>query len=336
MFTILVIVASALKINYMHTEESPNSQQQVQILKIQILSTNYVDIGFFPGIAEWGFSAIVEVDGNRILFDTGLRSETVIKNAALLGIDLSDITEVVISHHHEDHIGGLLNLRNTLSKKNPDAISKVHVAKGIFLERYEGVNYNNNVNQMISTKAIYEASGGIFVEHEGPVELFPGVWLTGPVPRPYNEHNRSLQRLIKTAGGLVEDVIPESQSLMFNTKKGLVILSGCGHAGIINIIEYSRNIVPQANIYALVGGFHLVCADNKYLDWVANKLRMFRLKHLLGVHCTGIDEMFRIRDRSKLPASACRVGGVGVLFTLDNGIEYDERAIKALKRRQLF
>ncbi|MFN0180027.1 MAG: MBL fold metallo-hydrolase [Gemmatimonadales bacterium] len=83
------------------------------------------------GIGEWGYAALVEVDGYRILFDTGARPETVLRNAAGLGIDLSAVTDVILSHNHDDHTGGLLTLRREMAKKNPAALGTVHVARAV-------------------------------------------------------------------------------------------------------------------------------------------------------------------------------------------------------------
>ena len=111
--------------------ESGASGERVSDLRVRLLSTMLATMG----IGEWGFSALVEVDGERILFDTGQYPETVLRNADELGIDLSDVTHVVLSHFHGDHTGGLLSLREALSGENPVAISMVLVAEGIFHRR---------------------------------------------------------------------------------------------------------------------------------------------------------------------------------------------------------
>src|SRR5689334_3890867 len=102
---------------------------QVHALKVTVLSTMMAE----GGVGEWGYAALVEVDGRRILYDTGARPQTVLANAREFGIDLSSVEDVVLSHNHDDHTGGLLTLRNALKAKNPKALSRVHVAEGFFL-----------------------------------------------------------------------------------------------------------------------------------------------------------------------------------------------------------
>ena len=118
---------------------------------------------------------------------------------------------------------------------------------------------------------------------ERPTELCPGTWLTGPVPRIYSERNWSLKRTIRQPDGrLVEDNVPEDMSLVLDTDKGLVVISGCGHAGIINTLEYARRHVRETPVHAALGGFHLFEADAATLDWTATRLRSFQTANLLG------------------------------------------------------
>lgn len=271
------------------------------------------------GIGEWGFAALVEADGRRILFDTGARPETVLQNARELGVDLSDISDVVLSHNHSDHVGGLLPLRRELSRKNRSAVSRAHVAPGIFWSRPAADGRESNA--MLALKAAYETEGGRFVEHAEPFSLSPGVWLTGPVPRIHPERNWSVSGQMKSPSGLVEDTLPEDQSLVFDTERGLVLLSGCGHAGIINTIEQARSKIRNAPLHAAIGGFHLFAADDPSLEWTAAKLREFGLGHFIGAHCTGIEAVFRIREGAGLERRTSVVGAVGASFTLGEGIQ---------------
>ena len=289
------------------------SHGQVRSLKITILSTMLAD----RGIGEWGFAALVEADGNRILVDTGARPQTVLANARELKVDLSNVKDVILTHNHEDHTGGLLTLRNEFTKTNPAALSRVHVAKGIF---YSRPGKDGEGNSMIATRKEYEATGGTFVEHDQAVELFPGAWLTGPVPRPFPERNWSVSGEVVTPAGKVEDTIPEDQSLVLNSPQGLILVTGCGHAGIINTLTFAEKEFPKTPVLAVVGGVHLFPATETQVDWTADKMKEFGLSYFVGAHCTGIDSVFRIRQRLGLTRKSAVVGAVGATFVLGEGI----------------
>lgn len=291
--------------------------QTATAVKVTVLSTMLAG-NRGAGIGEWGFAAVLEVDGRRLLIDTGERPETVLRNAAELGIDLSDITDVILTHNHGDHTAGLLTLRRELAKKNPRALSRAHVGRGVFYPRPGpgGVEENG----LLPMKAAYEAAGGTFVEHEGPTELVPAVWFTGPVPRQHPERNWTPRGQVRTPAGLVEDTVPEDASVVIDSAEGLILISGCGHAGIINTIEYARTVVRAAPLHAAIGGFHLFAASDPMLEWTAGKLREFGLQHLLGAHCTGIEAVYRIRSLAGLTRRTAVVGAVGSSFTLGRGI----------------
>lgn len=311
LYLILFVLASPFLLA--QSSQAPQPHTQIKNLKITILSTMLAD----EGIGEWGFAALVEADGHRMLVDTGAHPDTVLSNIRDLHLDLSDVREVVLTHNHDDHVGGLLTLRRELMKKNPDALSVAYVAKGIFYSRpLDG----KEDNAMIAIRKQYEATGAKFIEYDKPVELFPGAWLTGPVPRPYPERNWSVKGQVQTPTGLVEDNIPEDQSLVLNTTKGLVVVSGCGHAGIINTLTFAEKGFPATPVYALVGGFHLFPATDAQLDWTADELKNFAVSYLIGAHCTGIEAVYRIRQRLNLPRQSAVVGAVGATFVLGEGI----------------
>jgi 7,8-dihydropterin-6-yl-methyl-4-(beta-D-ribofuranosyl)aminobenzene 5'-phosphate synthase len=270
------------------------------------------------GIGEWGFAALVEADGHRVLVDTGARPQTVLENARELGVDLSNVNEVVLTHNHSDHTSGLVTLRSELMKTNPAAISEADVATGIFYSRPD--TNGSEENSMIATKKAYEAVGGKFVEHAGPAEIFPGAWLTGPVTRIFQERNWSVKGKVLTPTGLVEDTIPEDQSLILNTPQGLVVVTGCGHAGIVNILTFARKEYPSTPVYAIIGGLHLFAASDTQVDWTADKFKEFGISYLMGAHCTGIESVYRIRARAGLTRKSAVVGAVGATFVLGEGI----------------
>jgi 7,8-dihydropterin-6-yl-methyl-4-(beta-D-ribofuranosyl)aminobenzene 5'-phosphate synthase len=302
------------------TQNSPattvqNTPAQIHALKLTLLSTMLV--GSTTGLGEWGFSALIEADGHRVLLDTGAHPDTVLQNAGDLKIDLSNVREVILTHNHWDHVSGLMSLRREMMKKNPSALSVVHVARGIFYSRPTPEGEDNG---MIAVRKEYEATGGKFIEHEESVEIFPGAWLTGPVPRKFPERNWSVSEKVQTPAGLVEDTIPEDQSLVLNTSEGLVVVTGCGHAGIINILTFARQEFPGQPVQAVIGGLHLFPATDEQLDWTADKMKEFKVANLMGAHCTGIEAVYHIRGRLGLPRASAVVGSVGSSFVLDEGI----------------
>jgi 7,8-dihydropterin-6-yl-methyl-4-(beta-D-ribofuranosyl)aminobenzene 5'-phosphate synthase len=291
----------------------------VKTLKFTVLSTMLVGTNPSGGIGEWGFSGLLEADGRRLLIDTGLRAETVLRNAEELRVDLSTVTDVVLTHNHADHTGGLLTLRRELSKKNPKALSRVHVPSGIFLSRLS--QDGRELNGLLPIRAAYEQTGGVFIEHASPFEVSPGVWLLGPVPRVHPERNWSVTGRIQTSAGSIEDNVPEDTAVVVNTADGLVVISGCGHAGIANTLEYARKAIREAPIEAAIGGFHLFAATDEQLAWTAGRLRAVGLRHLLGAHCTGIEAVFRLRQLTGLARREAVVAAVGSSFTLGAGID---------------
>ena len=292
-------------------------------LKVTVLSTMLVG-NANAGIGEWGFAAVLEVDGRRLLIDTGARAETVLKNATELKIDLASITDLAITHNHADHTGGLLVLRRTLAKQNPQALSRVHVPKGIFFPR-PGAD-GRDANGLLPLKAEFEATGGVFIEHAGPVLLMPGVTMLGPVPRVHPERNWGSPRggpagRVQTPDGIVEDTVPEDTSIVIDTGDGLVLISGCGHAGIINSMEFARTAVRSAPVVAAIGGFHLFAASDDTLSWTAGRMKALGVRYLLGAHCTGIEAVYRLRDLAGLTRTTAVVGAVGATYTHGKGID---------------
>jgi len=325
-FALVLAVSSILASNrlrgpagadHTQTQQTPKT---VRSLRVKVLST-MLSGNPNGGVGEWGFAAIVEADGQRILFDTGARPDTALKNAKELGVELANVKDVILSHNHADHTNGLMTLRRELAKTNPTALARAHVGKGIFWNRPSN---SVETNVMVKIKPEYEGAGGVFIEYNEPKEILPGVWLTGPVPRVHLERNWSIGGTtgrVKTPDGLVEDTLPEDMSLVAVTDKGLVIISGCGHAGIVNTLEHARQKIKAAPVYAALGGFHLLALDDEKLNWTAGKLKEFGLRNFLGAHCTGIEAVYRIRQQVGLSRQSCVVGAVGSSFDLDNGID---------------
>jgi len=292
-------------------------QRRAQSVDVTVLSTMLADTA---GIGEWGFSALVVVDGHRILFDTGARPETVLNNVRELKVDLTNVTDVILTHNHGDHTGRLITLRRAVRDKNPAALAVTHVGEGIFLKRDVAIR---GWEPMERVRTLYEGLGGRMVVHDSPVELYPGVWITGPVARVFPERNFGIGPGAKVQmpdGSSAEDTIPEDMSLVIDTDRGLIVVLGCGHAGIINTLEYARAKTRAAPVHAVIGGLHLFQLDDEHLKWTAGKLKEYGVQNFLGAHCTGIEATYRIRELCGLSRKTAAVAAVGGGFTLSEGI----------------
>jgi 7,8-dihydropterin-6-yl-methyl-4-(beta-D-ribofuranosyl)aminobenzene 5'-phosphate synthase len=290
------------------------ADHQVQHLTVTLLSTMLAD----DGIGEWGFAALIAADGEKLLVDTGARPDTVLGNAAELGIDLTPVHQVVLTHFHADHVGGLMTLRKALAVRDEAALSTAHVATGIFYSR--PLAGGGEANSMIALRPSFEATGGHFVEHDGMTEIMPGLWLSGPVPRPNLERNWSRSGTVVTPAGEVEDTVPDDQSVIIDTPQGLVIITGCGHAGIVNILAAVDAKFSHRPVLAIIGGLHLFAASDAQIEWTAEKMKNSGVRTLIGAHCTGLESLYRLRTLIGLSRETAVVGAVGASFTLGTGI----------------
>ena len=292
--------------------------QSAKAVKITVLSSMLAG-NAGAGTGEWGFAALVEADGRRLLFDTGAHTDVVLKNVRSLNLDLTNVPEVVLSHWHSDHVGGFLTLRDSVRSKSSTALARTHVAAGMFFPR-RAVPPTAEINPMIPIRPDYEKNGGVFVTHTKPVEIYPGIWLTGPVPRRHPERNWSGRVLMTTPAGTAEDNVPDDMSLIVDTDQGLVVLTGCGHAGVINIVEHAREFIRPARVHALIGGIHLFNSTEQTLSWTIEKLREIGIENLVGAHCTGVETVYRFRHDLGLDRAHAVVGAVGAGFELGRGI----------------
>ena len=292
--------------------------QVVVAAEITILSTM---VASFTGEGEWGFSALIETDDQAILFDTGFKEQTVLSNARQLGKDLSRVEKVVLTHFHTDHSGGLLTLRKAHRAKNENALKTVYVAKGFFQQRYDdagvpGYSLNNpGFTESFTTPQAFrsaaEALGIEFVVVSQPREIAPGIILSGPIERLHDEKNVGGGFFLRDSGDdLKADTVPESQVVGIRTVQGWVLLSGCGHAGIVNASAKLKTIF-DAPIVVGIGGFHLFKASEETIAWTANQLGLFGYQKFVGAHCTGAYATHRIGQLLHMPRESLSIGAVG-------------------------
>lgn len=269
---------------------------------VKIICENSVILG--EGlIGEHGFAALVEIDDETILFDTG-PGRGLISNAVALGIDLSRVRTVVLSHAHFDHSGGLLEL---LARTGP---KRVLTGPGIFEAKYARRPDGREVFVGIPhRRELLESLGADFSAVEGPEELAPGAWATGPVPRRTDFESTEPMLFVRKEDGLAPDSVPEDQSLVVRTDRGGVVIAGCVHAGLINTLTYARNIADM-DIHAVIGGTHLIFATDERITRTVETLKEMGVQMLSPAHCTGFRAMGTLHRSMGDKLIPCSVGSV--------------------------
>ena len=285
--------------------------------EITVLATN---IANFKGIGEWSFSALLESENESIIFDTGFDENTVLHNADLLGKDLSKVEKVILSHFHGDHTGGLIKLRKTFMKENPDAFSEVYVAEGFFEQRYdENGNLRGFIGGFDDVKRFIQETKKLGINFnviDKPYEIANNLMLTGPVERIFEKVVVSPGFFIKKNGQLIDDLLKDDQSLGIKTSKGWYMMSGCGHAGMMNTAHKFQTI-DDNDVYGAIGGFHLYRSSDDDISKTAYSLKEFGLKQLVGGHCTGIHAARKIADIASISRDNLSHGAIGTVITKD-------------------
>lgn len=249
-------------------------------LKITVLSENTV--GFPIGlIGEWGLSFLIEIEEKTILFDTGA-SGAIVPNARILGIDLEKVDLVVLSHGHYDHVGGL---RSFLQHYQGSLDIIAH--PNIFKARYALVDGKLEYKGIPHTRAELEGLGAQFQLITQPIEIAPNLFISGEVPRKSPLNNQDMGLKVLEGEKQLTDYVIDDFSLYAITEAGLVIILGCAHAGIINIVEHARQLTGISSIHSIIGGTHLGPLPEKQRQGTIEYLKSLDLKLLAANHCTG-------------------------------------------------
>lgn len=243
-----------------------------------------------PLLAEHGFSALVRVtnDGmtRTVLLDTGLSEATMLINADRLGLDLKEVEAVVISHGHFDHINGLLPALGRLRPQIP-----VVIHPHAFAPRIMKIPDGTHVRMTPLDAVALERKGARVVREKDPSLAAAGtVLVTGEIPRVTDyEFGLPFQYAIVDGVERHDPLTPDDQSLAIAVRgKGLVVVSGCAHAGIINSVNYVRHLTGLQKVHAVVGGFHL--AGPLYepaIEPTVNAMQEIGPDFILPAHCTG-------------------------------------------------
>lgn len=261
--------------------------------KITVLCEN--SVGPISGtLGEHGFSALIEWDTGSLLFDTG-GGLTLLHNAQRMNKNLHQVRQVVLSHGHYDHSGGLLPLLRNCGPK------QVFGHPGIFTPRYRHMDTGQSLSLgMPYPREYLEGQGAQFDLSDQFRSILPNIWTTGPVPQ-VTDFESGDSGLYTDSCGCTRDPFHDDQSLLISCDKGLVLLLGCCHAGLINTLEHVATCTGRRDIYAVIGGTHLSFSSPHQLDQTVNQLATWHIPKIAVSHCTGFHAAARLQ--LKFPAN---------------------------------
>ena len=291
--------------------------KEVDKVEILTLQDNYVDLAAMDGneivqralpvkdmeiknsiVAEHGFSAIVTVTSNNkprsILFDFGFSEHGAVFNVDALGVDLNTVEALVLSHGHMDHFGGLEALVKRIGKPGIEML--LHPA-AFRKSRYLKVREELNIKLPTLTREKIERAGITATLSKEPKTLLDASLLfLGEIPK-FTDFEKGFPRAYYSEDGIEKwDPIEEDSAVVINVSgKGLVVLSGCAHSGIINTVRYARQVTGIKQVFVIMGGFHLTGADfEPVITPTTDALKEFNPQYVVPTHCTGRKAVMQI------------------------------------------
>ena len=242
-------------------------------------------------LAEHGFSTLVKTTASNrphtLLFDFGFSENGAAQNAKSLGVDMSEVEAVALSHGHSDHIGGMTQLAALIGRRDIPFVVHPSVFKP---HRYIKISDAFNIHFPPFTREMVQETGLCIRETKAPSSLLDDtVLFLGEIPR-LTDFEKGLPRAYYQQDGIeMKDDIEDDTALVINLQdKGLIILSGCAHSGIVNTVRYAMAVTGIARIHAVIGGFHLSGPSfEPVINRTTQELQKFQPAYIVPTHCTG-------------------------------------------------
>lgn len=259
-------------------------------VEIKILVENTARLGIKNILGAHGLAIHLKIkyekDATNILFDTGPSHKVIKNNIEEMKVKLDEIDMIILSHGHYDHTGGLMGILKSLNKKipviaHPDCFLPKFTLKKRF--RYQGTPFTISEIQQNSN----------LLRLKEPIKITRQVYTSGEIPRETEFEKISGAKTIKDHR-IVDDKMLDDQSLIINFKDGLIIITGCAHAGIINIIKRSVKLTKERRIKAIIGGFHLADAKKERIKRTIEALKSYKVEKIMPCHCTGENTIVRM------------------------------------------
>ena len=253
-------------------------------------------------LGEHGLSFWIDYAGRHILFDTG-QIDVFARNAKVLGVDLSRADAIVLSHGHYDHTGGLAKAIQIAPHArvflHPDAL------KPKFTRHADGSVHNIGLSHLTEEEIRRRSGGLVFTTR--PTEIIDGLFATGPIPR-VNDFEDSGGAFFRDATCIEPDPLNDDQAIYFRCAKGMVVLLGCAHAGVINTMERVAALSGRHPLHAVIGGMHLCNASEARLAATLDAMQLREDMLLAPAHCTGTRQKMLLWQRFPRRCRECIVG----------------------------
>lgn len=241
---------------------------------------------------EHGISLYIEAYGKKILFDTG-QCEKFLKNAKKLKVDLNQLDYVILSHGHYDHSGGFEKL---IKEINPDI--ELFIGKEFFNKKYNR-RYNCDyayVGNKFDKEFLEDKHINTNYVSDDLTNITDDIAVIANIDRDKEFENINKVMYISKDDGYEKDMFLDEISLAIKTEKGLIVIVGCSHAGIVNILETTR-VRTGMNIHAVVGGTHLIREDDEKINKVIDYFKENDIKVIGACHCTGLQGATMLRQQ---------------------------------------